>query len=103
MVKKFTINKINYILGENAKENHTIIDYADKNDIWVHLNDYPSAHCIIETNQVKDEYLLNAFNLIMDKSKYKSNEIVYTFVSNIKKTKNPGEVKFKKIPSIKIF
>ena len=53
MVKKFTINKINYILGENSKENHVIIDYADKNDIWVHLNDYPSAHCIIE--QIKTQ------------------------------------------------
>ena len=102
MVKKFTIDNINYILGENAKDNHQIIDYADGNDIWVHLDELPSGHCIIETNIIKDIYLYNAYNLIIEKSKYKyCKKIVYTYVKNIKKTKNPGEVTFIKKPEYK--
>ena len=102
MVKIFIIDNIKYILGESAKENHQIIDYADENDIWVHLDDVPSAHCIIETNEIKEKYLNEAYNLIIEKSKYKScKKIVYTFIKNIKKTKNPGEVTFTKKPEYK--
>ena len=32
-----------YVVGDNAHDNHAIIDAADRSDIWVHLKDIPSC------------------------------------------------------------
>tara|TARA_B100000902_G_scaffold114274_1_gene115346 strand:- start:1671 stop:2000 length:330 start_codon:yes stop_codon:yes gene_type:complete len=39
----------NYTLyiGENAKENDTLVRQSTPSDIWAHISDYPSAHGII--------------------------------------------------------
>ena len=88
--------KIIYNLGQNANENHEIIDDADKNDWWFHLTDYPSGHCIVERSEIEEEDIIFASTLIKENSKYKNSKrlsICYTQIKNIKKTKNPGEVK----------
>ena len=95
-MKSIKINDINLILGQNSKENHNIIDNADSNDWWFHLDDYPSGHCIIETSELTNELIINAANLVKENSKLKNNKklkVVYLQVKNIKKTKNPGEVR----------
>ena len=99
LMKTFNIdiNKINYTLrlGENAKENHNIIDYSDPDDWWFHLNDYPSGHCIVESSIINDELIIYASNLVKINSKYKNNKnikVKYIQVKHIKKTKNPGKV-----------
>ena len=91
---------INFILGQNAKDNHAIIDIADENDWWFHLSDLPSAHCIIEKNEIEDDDIIFAYNLIIknNKNKNKKNLVIcYTQIKNIKKTRTLGEVKFKNI------
>ena len=93
----------NFRLGENAKENHMIIDDADKNDWWVHIDGLPSAHCIIEKSEIDILDLDFASSLIRNISKYKNQKnlrFCYTQVKNLKKTKNPGEVKLLKKPEI---
>ena len=94
--------KVNYVLGENSKDNHEIIDNADSNDWWFHLSDFPSAHCIIEKEEIDNQDKLYACMLIAEKSKYAKGKnklkYCYTQVKNIKKTKNPGEVTFLKKP-----
>ena len=45
-----------YVVGDNAHDNHAIIDAADRSDIWVHLKDIPSCHVILHL--VVDEEIL---------------------------------------------
>tara|TARA_E500000178_G_scaffold319032_1_gene340950 strand:- start:148 stop:483 length:336 start_codon:yes stop_codon:yes gene_type:complete len=90
---------IKYILGQNAIENHQIIDDADKNDWWFHLTDFPSGHCIVETDNLDKEDIIYASQLVKENSKYKNINKVsvsYLQIKDIKKTKKPGEVKLLK-------
>ena len=42
-----SINKtIEYTIGQNAQDNHDIIDDALENDMWFHINNKPSCHII---------------------------------------------------------
>ncbi len=94
-------NFVLYRLGQNANDNHLLIDDADKNDWWIHLNDYPSGHCIIERTEIDKDDIIYASNLIKENSKYrnfKKLKFCYTQVKNLKKTKNPGEVIILKKP-----
>ena len=88
--------KVIFKLGQNANENHELIDYADKNDWWFHLQDYPSGHCIVERTDIEKEDIIFASTLVKENSKYKNFKkvsICYTQVKNIKKTRIAGEVK----------
>jgi predicted ribosome quality control (RQC) complex YloA/Tae2 family protein len=98
---KYNLNdkEITLRLGENAKENHQLIDVADPNDWWFHLKDYPSGHCILELEELDNEIIIYASQIVKEHSKYKNNkktEVNYLQIKNIKKTKNPGEVKLLK-------
>ena len=93
---------IKYILGKNAQDNHNIIDNADKNDWWFHLTDFPSGHCIVETDLLDKEDIIFASNLVKDNSKYKNINKVsvsYLQIKHIKKTNKPGEVILLKKPN----
>ena len=90
---------IKYILGQNAQENHNIIDNAEKNDWWFHLTDFPSGHCIVETDILEKEDIIFASKLVKENSKFKNINKVsvsYLQIKNIKKTMKPGEVKLLK-------
>ena len=106
-----------FTLGSNAKENHEIIKDSDKEDMWIHLSDFPSGHCIIskipkKTDDDNKSTKLNDYNLkeilfacsmIKEGSKYKNLKnlkFCYTNIKNIKITKNPGEVKILKKPNL---
>ena len=74
-------------------------DDADKNDWWFHLTDFPSGHCIVETDNLDKEDIIYASQLVKENSKYKNINKVsvsYLQIKDIKKTKNPGEVKLLK-------
>ena len=102
-MKLFTLNSndkdIVFRLGDNAKENHQLIDDADPNDWWFHLDEYPSGHCIVETSELNNELIIYAAQLVKEHSKYRNHKklgVKYLQIKNIKKTKNPGEVKLLK-------
>ncbi len=102
-MKIFKLNSDNkdiiFRLGDNAKENHLLIDDSDPNDWWFHLDNYPSSHCIVETNELNNQLTIYAAQLVKEYSKYKNHKNVgvkYLQIKNIKKTKNPGEVKLLK-------
>ena len=102
-MKTFTLNNINFRLGQNAKENHLLIDYADVNDWWFHLDSFPSGHCIVECDELTNDLCLYAGQLIKEHSKYKNYKklkVIYLQIKNVKKTKNPGEVTLLKKPNI---
>jgi predicted ribosome quality control (RQC) complex YloA/Tae2 family protein len=39
---------VTYLVGENARDNHAIIDLAGEKDMWVHLKNIPSCHVIVQ-------------------------------------------------------
>jgi predicted ribosome quality control (RQC) complex YloA/Tae2 family protein len=65
-------NFVNYRLGENAHENHELIDDADKEDWWFHIDGYPSGHCIVEKINIDIEDIKFASNIVKENSKYKN-------------------------------
>ena len=92
-------NNVVYRLGRNAKENFKLIDEAIPDDWWFHLGDYPSGHCIIDSNTIDKSMIIFAGNLVKEYSKLnscKNIKIVYTQIKNIKKTKTLGQVIVKK-------
>lgn len=87
------INDIKYLIGLNAKDNWNIIDNAKQNYIWFHIDKLPSAHIIMESNDITKKNIINGALLCKDNSKYNSKvSIIYTEIKNIRKGKNIGEV-----------
>jgi predicted ribosome quality control (RQC) complex YloA/Tae2 family protein len=102
MVLKFI--KDNYILylGENAQENWDLLK-NDKSSMWLHLNNFPSGHCIITKSCLDKNYnkqiIMYGAQLIKEHSKYKNLKnikVVYTELKNVKKGEVIGEVIIKK-------
>ena len=109
-IEQITDNKdvtYTYWLGENAKDNWDIISKSDKNDIWFHLADYPSAHVILKISlldppqtlkQISKQILIYCGSVCRTHSKFPSGssknkmKIVYTEVRNLKKGKEIGSV-----------
>tara|TARA_E500000178_G_scaffold329563_1_gene360598 strand:+ start:157 stop:543 length:387 start_codon:yes stop_codon:yes gene_type:complete len=103
--------EITFRLGKNALENHELIDDADPNDLWFHLDGFPSGHCILEVNRnnnfdsnnkfnrindIDSIDIIYAANLVKSHSKLKNHnkklKVIYTPVKNLKKGKAKGEV-----------
>lgn len=92
--------KIKY--GKNAKENWNLIDESSSDDLWFHIDDYPSTHVLLEYSMEDklEEYIDKAIQLCVEKTpkiksyipKMKSVKVIYTKVENIKKGKSVGEV-----------
>ena len=88
-------NNITFKLGKNANENFILIDDADKDYWWVHLSDFPSGHCIINTIEINKDIIIFAANLVKSYSKLKNMKnvkVTYTQVKNVTKTKIVGMV-----------
>ena len=88
-------NNIIYRLGRNARENFELIDSADKNDWWFHLDEYPSGHVIVDSNIINEEIKIFAGKLVKNYSKMKDKnniKIVFTQIKNVVKTKIIGTV-----------
>lgn len=86
-------------LGQNAIENDFILSKAKQNNWWFHLDSFPSGHCIIFSEEINNEVINIAANMVKDNSKYKNLKnlkIIYLQVKNIKKTNEPGKVILKK-------
>lgn len=96
-----------YWIGENAQDNWDIVDKSDKNDIWFHLADHPSAHVILKMNDLILKKISKGtlkycaiqckkhskFSNISSKQKMR---VVYTEIRNVSKGDKPGAVHTKK-------
>ena len=83
------------VIGKNAKDNDKLFDEAEDDDIWFHLDEYPSAHLWIKNQSLSKQELYRVGLVLKQKSKYKKENnvrIVYTTKSNLRKTKKLGEV-----------
>ncbi len=94
---EYIIDKTKYIVGRNAKENWKIISKADKNYYWLHLEQIPSAHVIIEIDVEPTLEELNVAFELCKQATFKNNEYkkvtyMYTQIKNLKFGSKEGEV-----------
>lgn len=109
-IPKLKLN-ITFYVGKNAQENFDIIDMANENDLWFHLNDYASCHVVgvinhLRLNKKELSYIIKQGAILCkNNSKYKSEKkisIIYTNISNVIKTKIIGNVSLSKTKLIDI-
>ena len=86
-------------VGENASENWNLIDESLQKDIWIHLDNLPSPHvviqCVERTKTVSREALNRGGLLCKQYSKYgsvKRLNLIYTEIKWIRKGNKTGSV-----------
>jgi predicted ribosome quality control (RQC) complex YloA/Tae2 family protein len=97
-------NKTRFVVGKSAEDNWKIISEADKDYYWVHADNVPSSHIIIEIDEPLQEELEYACQLCKAQTKKIKNSLtkyVYTQVKNIKFGSKQGEVYFKDNSKVK--
>ena len=91
---------VNIYVGRNAKQNWELLENADDNDIWMHLDKLPSCYVIIDSNSsspINKTHIKYAAQLCVTYSKTKiPNDVkgiyyIYTNCKNVKKGKSTGE------------
>ena len=86
-------HNIEIYVGENANDNWDILDKANQNYIWMHLNNFSSPYIIINISNPNKSILNYGASLCKLHSKFsKSNKIkvIYTEVKNVKKGNKLG-------------
>jgi predicted ribosome quality control (RQC) complex YloA/Tae2 family protein len=103
--------EIDFYIGENAQENQDIVLYANEDDLWFHLSDYPSPHVLVSTNNISIErkqfrpIIIQASLLCKQYSKYKSEkniDVIYTKIKNVIPTDKIGSVQTCNVKHIRI-
>jgi len=96
-----SLNKsITYHIGKNAQDNYDIIDLANSDDLWFHVDKRPSNHVIaempadIDRSQIR--YIVKQGAVLCKQySKYsdeKNVDIIWTRVQNVSKAGPIGSV-----------
>ena len=96
-MKKFIIDNIDVILGENAKENWNITFNSNPEYIWIHLSHYPSGHLVIQHSSPSFETINECAKLCQQYSKCKNmKHLKYSITKckNLLKGDKIGEVEF---------
>ena len=88
------------VVGKSAEDNWKIISKANKDYYWVHAENVPSSHIIIEIDSPLEDEIKYACQLCKSQTKKISNssvQFIITQVKNIKLGSKPGEVYFRNI------
>jgi predicted ribosome quality control (RQC) complex YloA/Tae2 family protein len=95
-MKTITYNDINIIVGQNSKENWSLLD-TNENYLWFHLRSFPSCFVIIEDEDPDNLTVLEAATICKEHTKYrnlKNLKINYTHINNLRKVGKEGTVEF---------
>ncbi len=100
-VKLFKYENLSIAVGLNAKANDWIRkDWAKKDDLWMHLDEYKSSHIFIKGDHQFSIELYSLFaSILADYSDFQADQIpvIFTQVSNLKGVKGKsGLVNYKK-------
>ena len=91
-ITKYSIDNATFYVGKNNLQNNYLThNFAKKTDYWFHVKDMPSAHIIVQTNELSERVIRIAAHLAALNSKYEKSSSVavdYTLVKNIKKIPN---------------
>lgn len=94
-MKSFQFNTLSFLIGQSALENWQILSKAEKDHWWVHLDEYPSAHVIVETEApLVAEELAFARQCILDQTPKapKGARCIYARVGDVGRGAVVGEV-----------
>jgi predicted ribosome quality control (RQC) complex YloA/Tae2 family protein len=85
---------LQFVLGQSAQENWVILAAADKLHTWAHLDEFPSAHVILETDEPTAADLEFARQLILQQTKKAPThaKLITAQVRHVKRGSKPGEV-----------
>ena len=107
----FCFNKEIYTIyvGQDKSENAELVDNADENDVWFHVEDMPSCHVLLKHDVHVKRYPKQVIKRcaylckIHSKAKTLNNcNIIYTCISNVKKTNIVGEVIAQNLKIVKV-
>lgn len=93
--------EIMFHIGKSADGNFEIIDNAEENDLWFHIDNESSCHVIASIPESMDrknmKYIVKQGAILCKQnSRFKTSKtavgIIYTKVKNIEKTDIPGKV-----------
>ena len=83
-------------IGRSAKGNEQIIKMSHPESLWMHLNNNPSAHIILQSNgDIIPKRYINAVAAKLfeyKKSAPRNSNVIYTQVKNVKLTSILGTV-----------
>jgi len=104
-MKDCIINEITYKIGKDAKENTELVSSSNPNWYWFHLEKFPSCHLVICAEELTNEMINYAGELVKENSKYKFKNIGinYCKIDNLLHGKEPGSVYFKSNKQVKKF
>jgi predicted ribosome quality control (RQC) complex YloA/Tae2 family protein len=96
-MKSFTYKDITFLVGTSARENWDILSRAEKDHWWVHLDGWPSAHVIVQTEAtLHNEDLAFAHQCILEQTpkapRNTYTRCIYTQVRWVKRGDVVGEV-----------
>lgn len=105
-MKTYTLGTIIFKVGQNAQENWDLVREClnekeitnSKEFLWFHLDEFPSAHVVIENEEPSYEEINYACELVIQHSKHSkfSKKIIYTKIKNLKLGSEIGSVIFRK-------
>ena len=107
----FVYNNCEYdiYIGQNSKENFDIIDSCVDTDIWFHVENMPSCHVILKTNDnmknIPRQVIKRCAYLCRINSNAKTLKkciIIYTTINNVTKTNIMGQVSLKQYKQINV-
>jgi predicted ribosome quality control (RQC) complex YloA/Tae2 family protein len=87
--------KITILVGESAEDNFDIITNSEQNYYWLHVNNLPSAHVVVNHNNPSKKCLNYAAKLCLSSTKYIRGNVIYTLIKHIQKLEH-GSVNVKK-------
>lgn len=83
-------------VGRSAQENWDLIDQAEKDWWWFHLDKFPSAHAILPWDPLKKKDVVEAALLVKESSKaargLRRTKVIYTQIKKIRRGSKVGEV-----------
>ena len=90
-------------VGENEHENDQLVKNSDQNYLWCHIDNQPSPHAVIESNNPDSDTINIALQLVKFFSKAKKANQTNMIMTKIKfvtpvSVKNPGLVRLTKAP-----
>ena len=100
-LKREDEENVEFHIGDDAKDNFVIIDYANPEDLWFHVQGFSSCHVIANISKLEldkkqlRQIITQGAVLCKQNSRYaymNDLAIVYTKVKNIKKTNIVGTV-----------
>ena len=102
VTREMAFGKIDFLVGQNAQENHDLIDAAEENDLWFHISGHASCHVIGKIPEGLDLDKSDIMKVVKQGavicksfSKFKSDKNVkidYTKIKNVTKLETPGSV-----------